>query len=432
MVRFFLILLLIGGLWFYFFTQGLIGNVVPSTCLIGDRLQALTASGNAFLLTHPNWANGLIILYATLGDIYLLFFFIAALWTRSFRMAIPLFVFLAGRQIVQLLVTLPLPEHLIWHYPGFPALFASYNITHDFYFSAYIGINLLVTLELLKYRIKWLTIVGFLIVTIEAIASVLLRIHFTTDIYTSIIFAIFIYLYVSPLSDRIGEWVLRRFTHVRLLLVGFFAVSLAIFYSVQHWIGKKGIAQCGITDLLLTVSLPINAYISEHPSLSDGFLMVMNGLTDVLGVFLIALVIFKKDSRPFLMLLIFGLLRQTLQYLVSLPIPLHAIWHDPGFPTIFATYGVINDFYFSLHTGVSLIAALELIRFRKWGLTLLGFAIFIFEACSVIVLQIHYTMDVFTAIITVFCISKLCDQLGRRLNQGLEQVALYFSNLRIR
>ncbi len=404
--------------------------MIPSSCLIEDRLQTITASWNAYLQIDGRASNALIILYSSLGDAYLLFFFIAAIYSSSLRMILPLFVFLFFRQVLQALVTFPIPSGLIWHYPGLPALFTSYNISNDFYYSAYIGINLLVTLELLKYKNWWLTTFGFIIIFIEVFISIILRVHYTPDIYTSIITAIFVYLYVFPLSDKLERLIKRKFSHFRLILIGLIFLGLIAFYSVEHILAKKPISNCGIIDYLQQFTFPLNEYISSHGSLSDKILIVMNAISDCLGLFIIGLVIVKRDTRPFLMLLIFGLLRQSLQYLVSLPIPLHAIWHDPGFPSIFATYNVANDLYFSSHTGVSLIAALEMARFKKTWLTVLGFSIFFFEVSCVIVLQVHYTMDVFTAIMTVFCIIGLCSYLAIPLNRLLGKITETLSSIK--
>lgn len=400
--------------------------MIPSPCLIGDRLQTLTASWNAYLQTG-GWApNALIILYSALGDVYVLFFFITALWSSSLRMILPLFVFLFFRQVMQVLVTFPIAPGMIWHYPGLPALFAAYNISNDFYFSAYIGINLLITLKLLEYKNWWLTLLGFFIVFIEAFISIILRVHFTPDIYTSIITAIFVFLYVFPLSDKLERFLKPKITYFRTALIGLIILGLIAFYSIEHILAKKPISNCGIIDLLQQFTLPLNEYISSHGSLSEMILIIMNGISDCLGLFIIGLVIVKRDTRPFLMLLIFGLLRQSLQYLVSLPIPLHTIWHYPGVPSIFANYNITNDLYFSLHTGVSLIVALEVARFKKTWLTILGFSIFFFEVSCVIVLQIHYTMDVFTAIMTVLCIKGLCAYLAIPLNRLLGRITEAF------
>ena len=77
---------------------------------------------------------------------------------------------------------------------------------------------------------------------------------------------------------------------------------------------------------------------------------------------------------PFLALVIVLGLRQIMQALVSLPAPPNAIWHYPGFPSLLVTYGVANDYFFSGHTAIAVLAATEVARQgRRW---LTGVAIF--------------------------------------------------------
>jgi len=92
-------------------------------------------------------------------------------------------------------------------------------------------------------------------------------------------------------------------------------------------------------------------------------------------------------------------LRQIAQALVTLPAPPNALWHYPGFPSLLVTYGVANDYFFSAHTAIAVVAATELARLRGW-LTGLGVLMVVFEMLTVLVLRAHYTMDVFTGVVT--------------------------------
>lgn len=75
------------------------------------------------------------------------------------------------------------------------------------------------------------------------------------------------------------------------------------------------------------------------------------------------------------------------------------IWHDPGFPTLFVTYDVKNDFFFSGHTGIAVLGAIELFRIGGYKWLMMGILFAIFETSTVLILQAHYTMDVLTALI---------------------------------
>ena len=84
----------------------------------------------------------------------------------------------------------------------------------------------------------------------------------------------------------------------------------------------------------------------------------------------------------------------------ALPAPTDAIWHYPGFPSILVTYGVANDYFFSGHTAIATLGAMELARVGKRWLTVAAAGIVLFEAATVLVLRAHYTMDVFTGLVT--------------------------------
>jgi hypothetical protein len=129
-------------------------------------------------------------------------------------------------------------------------------------------------------------------------------------------------------------------------------------------------------------------------------LIASSAIIDLLGIFLLATWIFGAAVRPFLGLVIVLGLRQIMQALVALPAPPNAIWHNPGFPSLLVTYGVANDYFFSGHTAIAVLAATEMARAGLRWLTALGIVIVIFEVLAVLVLRAHYTMDVFTGVVT--------------------------------
>jgi len=112
-------------------------------------------------------------------------------------------------------------------------------------------------------------------------------------------------------------------------------------------------------------------------------------------------------------------LRQLVEALCALPSPDNIIWHYPGFPSLLVTYSVANDFFFSAHTAIAVFAATELARLGRRWLTLLAVVAVIFEAAAVLVLRAHYTMDVFTAIITALYAAYLAERLSPALDRML-------------
>jgi hypothetical protein len=93
-------------------------------------------------------------------------------------------------------------------------------------------------------------------------------------------------------------------------------------------------------------------------------------------------------------------LRQITQALVSLPAPPNAIWHYPRFPSLLVTYGVAHDYFFSGIGRSQSWAATEVACLSRRWLTGLAVFVVVFESLTVLLLRAHYTMDVFTGIVT--------------------------------
>jgi hypothetical protein len=184
---------------------------------------------------------------------------------------------------------------------------------------------------------------------------------------------------------------------IRLLVT---AVALVTWFWTQSLIGARGLPGPVIGDRLHTATAPLNLYLHAHPSAANVLLIASSAIIDLLALFLLSRWILGASARPFFGLVIVLGLRQITQALVTLPIPPNAIWHYPGFPSLLVTYGVANDYFFSGHTAIAVLAATELARLGRRWLTGLGLLIVLFEILTVLVLRAHYTMDVFTGVVT--------------------------------
>ena len=105
--------------------------------------------------------------------------------------------------------------------------------------------------------------------------------------------------------------------------------------------------------------------------------------------------------------------------LCALPAPDEMIWHKTGIPTLLVTYGVSTDLFFSGHTGLAVLGAVELARTKKRPLLILGICIALFEAATVLILRAHYTMDVFTGAVTALLVSYIAALLAPRCDTWL-------------
>jgi hypothetical protein len=193
------------------------------------------------------------------------------------------------------------------------------------------------------------------------------------------------------------------------------ALALLIWFWTQSLIGTRLPGGAGIGDGLHTATASANAYLHTHPTAANVVLIVSSAIIDLLGIFLLSKWIFGASARPFLALVTVLGLRQIMQALVALPAPPNAIWHYPGFPSLLVTYGVANDYFFSGHTAIAVLAATEMARVGSRWLTGLGVLIVVFEALAVLVLRAHYTMDVFTGIVTGLCAAQLASCISTEL-----------------
>jgi hypothetical protein len=213
---------------------------------------------------------------------------------------------------------------------------------------------------------------------------------------------------------------------VRVLFV---IVALAAWFATQRLIGQREAQPGAIYDGLHVLLETPHRYLLDHRAAASGLLIVSSAVIDALGIFLLLRSILGPTVRPFLGLLILFAMRQACQLLCALEPPQGMIWYDPGFPTLLVTYSVATDFFFSGHTGLAVLGAVELARTgtspqgrRRW--LALGIAIAVFEATTVLVLRAHYTMDVFTgAVVARYAsmlaprISPSCDRLLGKLSR---------------
>lgn len=184
------------------------------------------------------------------------------------------------------------------------------------------------------------------------------------------------------------------------LRVGLTALALVIWFWTQSLIGARPLPTTGIGDGLHQLTASLNRSLQLHPAAANALLIVSSAIIDLLAIFLLGRWLFGGLLRPFLALIIVLGLRQIMQALVALPAPPNAIWHYPGFPSLLVTYGVANDYFFSGHTAIAVLGAVELARLKKSWLMPMGIVIVVFEVATVLVLRAHYTMDVFTGAVT--------------------------------
>jgi hypothetical protein len=187
------------ALWFW--TQSLIGARSAPPSGIGDGLHDYTARLNAYFAENAGAANRLLIVSSAMIDGLGLFLLAEWLFGGSVRPFLGLFLLMALRQVLQAFSALPAPPNMIWHYPGFPSLLVTYHVANDFFFSGHTAIAVFGALELARFRKTWLTVGATLIAVFEIATVLVLRAHYTMDVFAGIVAA----LWVARSSERVSR-----------------------------------------------------------------------------------------------------------------------------------------------------------------------------------------------------------------------------------
>lgn len=207
--------------------------------------------------------------------------------------------------------------------------------------------------------------------------------------------------------------------HPWLARVILISVSLGAWFWTQSILAKRAFPEGCLGDRIHDLTASWNRYLGEHPTSADRLLLVTSGLIDLLGIFLIGLSIFGPSLRPFLGLLLLFALRQLCQGLCALPPPSGMIWRSPGFPSLLVTYGTASDLFFSGHTAIAVYGCLELAHQAGPLGMLAGVVIALVEMGTVLVLRAHYTLDVFTGVVTAVWVWSLSFHLAPRVDAFL-------------
>ncbi len=176
--------------------------------------------------------------------------------------------------------------------------------------------------------------------------------------------------------------------------LGTVVAALVIWFWTQSLIGGKAPAGEGIGDALHRLTAPWHARLLAQPSTANRLLIASSFFIDIFGVSLIGLAVFGATMRPLIALIGLFSLRQICQAISTLPPPPGIIWRNPGFPSLLVTYGVSNDFFFSGHTGIAVLGAIEVWQHGPVWLGVCAATVAVLEAVVVIVLRAHYTLDV--------------------------------------
>jgi hypothetical protein len=187
----------------WFWTQALLGARPGGSEAIGDGLHRLTAPLHDYLTGSLGAANVLLIVSSLGIDALGIFLLGSWVFAGKLRPFVGLAMLLILRQIMQALCALPPPPGMIWHYPGFPSLLVTYGVANDFFFSGHTAIAVFGATELARLHKKWLTAFAIFLVLFEIAAVIVLRAHYTMDIFTGLLAAVC----VAAISEPVSRWI---------------------------------------------------------------------------------------------------------------------------------------------------------------------------------------------------------------------------------
>lgn len=195
--------LVAGSLVIWFWTQSLLGQRAAAEGRIGDTILDLTAPLNRALNERPRIADGLLIFTSALIDLLGLFLVGQAIFGPSARPFVGLVILFGLRQLCQGLCALPPPEGMIWRSPGFPSLLVTYGTATDLFFSGHTAIAVYGCLELAHWGGPVAAAAGLAIVLIEVSTVLILRAHYTMDVFAGIITALWVWSIAFALGGRL-------------------------------------------------------------------------------------------------------------------------------------------------------------------------------------------------------------------------------------
>jgi hypothetical protein len=195
----------IAGLVAWFTTQHLIGSRAYNG-KVEDGLLLVLAPIHSYLLGHAAARNALLISSSAIIDLLGIFLLVSSILGKTIRPFLGLLLLFALRQIFQAICVLPMPEGMIWQYPGFPSLLVTYGVSNDLFFSGHTALAVFGAVELVRWGGRTWIPVGIAIVLFEALTVLCLRAHWTMDVYAGAVTALLIAIIAAKLAPPVDRF----------------------------------------------------------------------------------------------------------------------------------------------------------------------------------------------------------------------------------
>jgi hypothetical protein len=179
----------------------------PDGMTLTDGIHQLTARLNQALIDNPKAANTLLILSSLVIDLLGFYLLISAIFGKTIEPFLGLFMVFALRQICQAFCPLPPPKGMIWRNPGFPTLLVTYGTSSDLFFSGHTAIAIYGAVTLASTFGLLGVAVGCAIAIFEIVAVLILRAHYTMDVFTGAIAALWVHQLAVQFAPHVDGWI---------------------------------------------------------------------------------------------------------------------------------------------------------------------------------------------------------------------------------
>lgn len=197
------------GLWLW--TQALLGKRKAPTIgeggAICDGIHQLTARINARLLKYPKRADALLISSSLVIDLLGFYVLGLAIFGHTIEPFLGLFILFALRQFCQAFCPLPPPAGMIWRDPGFPTILVTYGTANDLFFSGHTAIAVYGAVILGGSLGPVGMALGGFIIAFEVSVVLLLRAHYTMDVFTGAITALYVHRLAADWAPVVDKWI---------------------------------------------------------------------------------------------------------------------------------------------------------------------------------------------------------------------------------
>jgi hypothetical protein len=198
------------GLWFW--TQKLLSKRAPGSAMtsggaICDGIHTLTAPIHKHLIEKPRHADALLASSSFVIDLLGFYLLFSAILGATFQPFLGLLMLFALRQFCQMLCPLPCPDGMIWRSPGVPTILVTYGTCNDLFFSGHTAIAVYGAVTLAANLGAIGIALGAFIIIFEVGTVLVLRAHYTMDVFTGAITALYVYHLSVAWSPAVNAWI---------------------------------------------------------------------------------------------------------------------------------------------------------------------------------------------------------------------------------